>query len=72
MQNFSLLKKVGATGKPVLLKRGLSATIQEWLMAAEYILAVGNPKVILCERGIRSFDRQHTRNVLDLSVIPVL
>ncbi|MDJ0696023.1 3-deoxy-7-phosphoheptulonate synthase [Mastigocoleus sp. MO_188.B34] len=72
MQNFSLLKKVGATGKPVLLKRGLSATIEEWLMAAEYILASGNPNVILCERGIRSFDRQHTRNVLDLSVVPVL
>lgn len=72
MQNFSLLKKVGATGKPVLLKRGLSATIEEWLMAAEYILASGNPNVILCERGIRNFDRQHTRNVLDLSAIPVL
>lgn len=72
MQNFSLLKKVGATGKPILLKRGLSATIEEWLMAAEYILATGNPNVILCERGIRSFDRQHTRNVLDLSVVPVL
>ena len=72
MQNFSLLKKVGATGKPVLLKRGLSATIEEWLMAAEYIMAAGNPKVILCERGIRGFDRQHTRNLLDLSAIPVL
>ncbi len=54
MQNFSLLKKVGATGKPILLKRGLSATIEEWLMAAEYILADGNPNVILCDRGIRS------------------
>jgi 3-deoxy-7-phosphoheptulonate synthase len=72
MQNFSLLKKVGAQDKPVLLKRGMSATIEEWLMAAEYILAAGNPNVILCERGIRSFDRQYARNTLDLSVIPVL
>ncbi|MBF2057884.1 MAG: 3-deoxy-7-phosphoheptulonate synthase [Cyanobacterium sp. T60_A2020_053] len=72
MQNFSLLKKVGAQSKPVLLKRGMSATIQEWLMAAEYILAAGNPNVILCERGIRTFDREYARNVLDLSVIPVL
>ncbi len=72
MQNFSLLKKVGATGKPVLLKRGMSATIQEWLMAAEYILATGNPNVILCERGIRTFDKQYTRNTLDVSAIPVL
>lgn len=72
MQNFSLLKKVGATGKPVLLKRGLSATIEDWLMSAEYILAAGNPNVILCERGIRTFDRQYTRNTLDLSAIPVL
>lgn len=72
MQNFSLLKKVGATGKPVLLKRGLSATIEDWLMSAEYILAAGNPNVILCERGIRTFDRQYTRNTLDISAIPVL
>jgi 3-deoxy-7-phosphoheptulonate synthase len=72
MQNFSLLKKAGATGKPILLKRGMSATIEEWLMAAEYILATGNPNVILCERGIRSFDKQYTRNTLDLSVLPVL
>ncbi|MBD2432500.1 MULTISPECIES: 3-deoxy-7-phosphoheptulonate synthase [Fischerella] len=72
MQNFSLLKKVGTTGKPILLKRGLSATIEEWLMAAEYILATGNPNVILCERGIRSFDQKYTRNVLDISAIPVL
>lgn len=72
MQNFSLLRKVGATGKPVLLKRGLSATIEDWLMSAEYILAAGNPNVILCERGIRTFDRQYTRNTLDLSVVPVL
>jgi 3-deoxy-7-phosphoheptulonate synthase len=72
MQNFSLLKKAGTSGKPVLLKRGLSATIEEWLMAAEYILAAGNPNVILCERGIRSFDRRYTRNTLDLTAIPVL
>jgi 3-deoxy-7-phosphoheptulonate synthase len=72
MHNFSLLKKVGAQSKPVLLKRGMSATIDEWLMAAEYILAAGNPNVILCERGIRTFDRSYARNTLDLSVIPVL
>ncbi|MFM7366148.1 MAG: 3-deoxy-7-phosphoheptulonate synthase [Cuspidothrix sp.] len=72
MQNFSMLKKVGAQPKPVLLKRGMSATIEDWLMAAEYILAAGNPNVILCERGIRTFDRQYTRNTLDLSVVPVL
>jgi 3-deoxy-7-phosphoheptulonate synthase len=72
MQNFSLLQKVGATGKPVLLKRGPAATIEEWLMAAEYILAAGNPNVILCERGIRTFDRQYTRNTLDLTAILVL
>ncbi|MEA5536099.1 3-deoxy-7-phosphoheptulonate synthase [Crocosphaera sp. XPORK-15E] len=72
MQNFSLLKKVGAQDKPVLLKRGMSATIDEWLMAAEYVLAAGNPNVILCERGIRTFDGKYTRNTLDLSVLPVL
>ncbi|MBW4624136.1 MAG: 3-deoxy-7-phosphoheptulonate synthase [Brasilonema octagenarum HA4186-MV1] len=72
MQNFSLLKKVGAQSKPVLLKRGMAATIEDWLMAAEYILAAGNPNVILCERGIRTFDRQYTRNTLDLSAVPVL
>lgn len=72
MQNFALLKKVGAQNKPVLLKRGMSATIEEWLMAAEYILAAGNPNVILCERGIRTFDSRYTRNTLDLSAIPVL
>jgi len=72
MHNFSLLKKVGAQDKPVLLKRGMSATIDEWLMAAEYILAAGNPNVILCERGIRTFDRKYARNTLDLSVLPVL
>ena len=72
MQNFSLLKRVGVTNKPVLLKRGLAATIEDWLMAAEYIMAEGNPNVILCERGIRTFDRKHTRNTLDLAAIPVL
>jgi 3-deoxy-7-phosphoheptulonate synthase len=72
MQNFSLLKAAGAQPKPVLLKRGLSATIEEWLMAAEYILAAGNANVILCERGIRTFDREHLRNTLDLAAVPVL
>lgn len=72
MQNFSLLKKVGAQEKPVLLKRGMAATIDDWLMAAEYILAAGNPNVILCERGIRTFDAHYVRNTLDLSVLPVL
>ncbi|MGA7932530.1 MAG: 3-deoxy-7-phosphoheptulonate synthase [Kovacikia sp.] len=72
MQNFSLLKKVGAQDKPILLKRGMSATIEEWLMAAEYILAAGNPNVIFCERGIRTFDNKYARNTLDLSAIPVL
>lgn len=72
MQNFALLKKVGAQDKPVFLKRGMSSTIEEWLMAAEYIMAAGNPNVILCERGIRTYDRQYCRNTLDLSVIPVL
>ena len=72
MQNFELLKELGRTQKPILLKRGLSATIKEWLMSAEYIMAGGNENIILCERGIRSFDAQYTRNVLDLSAIPVL
>jgi len=72
MQNFSLLKKVGAQDKPVLLKRGMAATITDWLMAAEYILAAGNSNVILCERGIRTFDSEYTRNTLDLAVLPVL
>ncbi|MCL2024211.1 MAG: 3-deoxy-7-phosphoheptulonate synthase [Coriobacteriia bacterium] len=71
MQNFALLKEVGALGKPVLLKRGLSATIEELLMSAEYIMAAGNEKIILCERGIRTFETA-TRNTLDLSAIPVL
>ncbi|MBE6548694.1 MAG: 3-deoxy-7-phosphoheptulonate synthase [Ruminococcaceae bacterium] len=72
MQNFELLKELGRTNKPILLKRGMSATIKEWLMSAEYIMAGGNENIILCERGIRSFDAQYTRNVLDLSAIPVL
>ncbi len=72
MQNFALLKKVGAQDKPIFLKRGMAATIDEWLMAAEYLLAAGNPNVILCERGIRTFDAKYARNTLDLSVIPVL
>ncbi|MEO6891137.1 MAG: 3-deoxy-7-phosphoheptulonate synthase [Ktedonobacteraceae bacterium] len=73
MQNFPLLAAAGrhSAGRPVLLKRGLSATIDEWLLAAEYIIAAGNPRVILCERGIRNFDPQ-TRNVLDLSCVPLL
>jgi 3-deoxy-7-phosphoheptulonate synthase len=68
MQNFELLKAVGQAGKPVILKRGLAATLEEFIMAAEYILAHGNPDVILCERGIRSFD-SFTRNVLDLGAV---
>ncbi len=71
MQNFELLKAVGRENKPVLLKRGLGNTIEEWLMAAEYILAEGNPNVLLCERGIRTFEK-YTRATLDLSAIPVL
>ncbi|MBV9972608.1 MAG: 3-deoxy-7-phosphoheptulonate synthase [Candidatus Eremiobacteraeota bacterium] len=71
MQNFSLLREVGQSGKPVLLKRGLAATVDEWLMAAEYILLAGNDRVVLCERGVRSFDST-TRNLLDLAVIPLL
>ena len=72
MQNFELLKELGRCNKPILLKRGLSSTIKEWLMSAEYIMAGGNENIILCERGIRSFDSQYTRNVLDLSAVPVL
>ena len=71
MQNFDLLKQVGRTKTPILLKRGLSASIEEWLMAAEYIMAGGNDNVILCERGIRTFETA-TRNTLDLSAIPVI
>jgi 3-deoxy-7-phosphoheptulonate synthase len=71
MQNYPLLTALGKAGKPVLLKRGISATIQEWLMSAEYILAAGNPGIILCERGIRTFETA-TRNTLDLSAVPVI
>lgn len=71
MQNFPLLKEAGRSGKPVLLKRGLSATIEEWLMAAEYIISAGNPNVVLCERGIRTFETA-TRNTLDLNAVPVV
>lgn len=71
MQNFALLKEVGKANKPVMLKRGLSATIEEWLMSAEYILSGGNEDVFLCERGIRTFEN-YTRNTFDLSAIPVV
>ncbi|MEG1538303.1 MAG: N-acetylneuraminate synthase family protein, partial [Clostridiales bacterium] len=71
MQNFELLKEVGGTKKPVLLKRGLSNTIEELLMSAEYIMSRGNPNVILCERGIRTFET-YTRNTMDISAIPIL
>ncbi|MBE9036368.1 3-deoxy-7-phosphoheptulonate synthase [aff. Roholtiella sp. LEGE 12411] len=71
MQNFDLLKALGQAGKPILLKRGLAATIEEFVMAAEYILSHGNPHVVLCERGIRSFD-DYTRNVLDLGAVAAL
>jgi len=71
MQNFYLLKEAGKTGLPVLLKRGLSATIDEWLNASEYIIAEGNPNVVLCERGIRTFETA-TRNTLDISAVPVV
>lgn len=71
MQNFDLLKELGKTDKPILLKRGLSATIEEWLMSAEYIMAGGNSKVILCERGIRTYET-FTRNTLDVSAVPIV
>jgi len=71
MQNFNLLEEVGKTGKPVMLKRGLSATVQEWLLAAEYVLAQGNEQLMLCERGIRTFET-YTRNTMDISVIPII
>src|SRR2546430_4638910 len=71
MQNYMLLDEVGRTEKPILLKRGMSATIEEWLLAAEYILSQGNPNVILCERGIRTFEKM-TRNTMDISAIPVI
>lgn len=72
MQNFPLLMEVAKHNKPVLLKRGLSSTIEEWIMAAEYIMLHGNHQVMLCERGIRSFDSTYSRNVLDLSAVPIL
>jgi len=71
MQNFSLLKEVGGSGRPVLLKRGMHSTLEEWLNCAEYILSEGNPDVILCERGIRTFET-YTRNTLDLSAVPAI
>ncbi len=71
MQNFVMLKELGRTNKPILLKRGLSATLEEWLMSAEYILSEGNENVILCERGIRTFET-YTRNTLDLSAVPAI
>ncbi|GAB6088317.1 3-deoxy-7-phosphoheptulonate synthase [Alkaliphilus crotonatoxidans] len=71
MQNYSLLREVGKGSKPVLLKRGMAATIEDWLMAAEYIAAEGNDNIILCERGIRTFS-SHTRNTLDLSCVPII
>ena len=71
MQNFSLLKEVGSAGRPVLLKRGMHSTLEEWLNCAEYILSEGNPDVILCERGIRTFET-YTRNTLDLSAVPAI
>lgn len=71
MQNFSLLREVGKSGKPILLKRSMYATLEEWLNCAEYILAEGNPNIILCERGIRTFET-YTRNTLDLSMIPAI
>lgn len=71
MQNFTLLKEVGRFDKPVLLKRGMASTIEEWLMAAEYIASEGNENIILCERGIRTFE-DYTRNTLDLAVVPII
>jgi len=71
MQNYSLLKRAGQSKRPVLLKRGMSATIEEWFMAAEYIMSEGNPNIMLCERGVRTFVR-HSRNTLDLSAVPVI
>jgi len=70
MQNFPLLQAVGGVGKPVMLKRGMNATIEEWLMAAEYIAQRGNLEIVLCERGIRTFEKA-TRNTLDISAVPV-
>ncbi len=72
MQNFPLLIEAGKSGKPVFLKRGPSASIDDFLLAAEYVLSQGNPNVILCERGITAFDKDYTRNTLDLAAVPVL
>ena len=72
MQNFSLLNEIGKTKKPVLLKRGLSATIEEWLLAAERIMDKGNSQIVMCERGIRTFDNKYTRNTADIAAIPVI
>lgn len=71
MQNFRLLTEVGAQARPVLLKRGISSTVEELLLAAEYVMSAGNPRVVLCERGIRTFEKT-TRNTLDVSAVPVL
>src|SRR5213075_3027279 len=71
MQNFTLLRRVGRSKLPVLLKRGMAATLEEWLLAAEYVMAEGNYNVILCERGVRTFS-QHTRNTLDLASVPAI
>jgi 3-deoxy-7-phosphoheptulonate synthase len=71
MQNFALLEEVGRTRKPILLKRGMSATLEEWLLSAEYVLNQGNPNVVLCERGIRTFET-YTRNTFDLSAVPAV
>jgi 3-deoxy-7-phosphoheptulonate synthase len=71
MQNFSLLSALSRTSKPVLLKRGLSATFEEWMLAAEYLLSGGNRNIILCERGVRTFS-DHSRNTLDLNIVPVV
>ena len=71
MQNYTLLREMGKVRKPILLKRGISATLEEWLLSAEYLLAGGNTQVILCERGIRTFET-YTRNTMDISAIPVL
>jgi 3-deoxy-7-phosphoheptulonate synthase len=71
MQNFTLLRRVGRSKLPVLLKRGMAATLEEWLLAAEYVMAEGNYQIVLCERGVRTF-AQHTRNTLDLAAVPAV
>jgi 3-deoxy-7-phosphoheptulonate synthase len=72
MQNFKLLKALGRIKKPVMIKRGPAATIKEFLLAAEYVISNGNPNVILCERGVKSFDSQFSRNVLDIAAVPII